>query len=503
MNWVRFLISAYLILSGATAFATSFDYDLLVSVEEFDHPIRCTSGALDSNPVKGSSIDFDLLDFKLLDDEENCLFYRCEPIAWNGKVYDTVFSAENIHTFLNPVLTLVGVDSLGPRVHVKEVQLPDLFVAIKDILPELRTEFFFQENSSLLDGVTDSFSLEKSLQIAIQERKLPSDFPVSTLELYLKDQSRFLRFREKRIQQCHNRELLSVFQRETQFVHSLQRQLISLPTVQRIKKTRDIFGADVLVSFLQVGPVAETENTSLESIEAEMFKNHLEFAMADCPTAFQSFPLSQSAELVSWLNSLPSIPWDHVEDGCFSRAHVVADKLQGKGIRTQKIWIEGRISPKAHPEVRWNYHVAVLIDVSDPLSGDQKRVIDFALAPNQLLTIEEWLSLVTVRDPGGLVQGSFPFPSNRSYFGQAMWATSSAAFLYRNMSFKDRRESHQEAHQANQEFEQIALSRSCGAPTVRVVDTDRYESIFLDASASELFPSLFGLNEDPMLYCEW
>ncbi|MEO5969563.1 MAG: protein-glutamine glutaminase family protein [Bdellovibrionia bacterium] len=445
MSLIRCLVAVYLILVGANALAAPFD--IVVQVEGLNQPLICESG-------KANSSDEHLLSLE----ESNCLFYLCEKITWNGKEYNPIFSAEDLNSFTKPALTLVGSDSLGPLVNIKELSTPYVPLELEGLFSEIVRTYTFQ-SSSIYDLKT--ISLEESLQISKAVGLLPLDFPGTSLEFYLQDRGNVLKFRKNQIKQCHNEKLLNVFEREMKLIQGYQQQLMSLPLVQTtIKRNDPIGGGEGLVSFLQGAPGLETDKVSIESDEALILRDYLELTMADSPDAHRALPISQAGNLANWINLLPSVPWDHVEDGCYSRAHVVADKLQEKGLRTQKIWVEGDISPKSHPQVFWKYHVAVLIDVVGAAGeGIQKRVIDFALAPGRLVTIEEWLSMLIIRDPGGLVKGELPFPDNLSYYGKAMWAISSSGFLYRNMNFQDRAAAHQVAHQINEGFEIVSLCK--------------------------------------------
>ena len=70
------------------------------------------------------------------------------------------------------------------------------------------------------------------------------------------------------------------------------------------------------------------------------------------------------------------IPFKYPDDGCWGRAHRMAQIAQGKGVPSRKVWIYGslRVSTANNPRcsVGWRYHVAICLEVN----GQGTHVLD-------------------------------------------------------------------------------------------------------------------------------
>lgn len=121
-------------------------------------------------------------------------------------------------------------------------------------------------------------------------------------------------------------------------------------------------------------------------------------------------PVSEAerAAFQSYITGLPRFP-AYLFSGCHDRAHaaylLLPDSLKD---RVAKLWVlspskytaalPGFISltnpPQGAENVQWDYHVALSY-----LDGDQVMVFDPALAPDRVLTREEWFSEMTFPQP--------------------------------------------------------------------------------------------------------
>jgi hypothetical protein len=102
---------------------------------------------------------------------------------------------------------------------------------------------------------------------------------------------------------------------------------------------------------------------------------------------------NQAQDVMKYLLGLTHIPYDFVEDGCYTQAHEIHLLLQERSIVTGKVFIlpkSGLLYPEALREkaypffAGWNYHVAPFILVDGAV-----RVLDPTLG-KQALTLEQW-----------------------------------------------------------------------------------------------------------------
>jgi hypothetical protein len=103
------------------------------------------------------------------------------------------------------------------------------------------------------------------------------------------------------------------------------------------------------------------------------------------------------------------IPFDYPVDCCYARARVMCDMMEKKGFASEKLWSEGDLTahksngaPVTFPDrdgnpsaVRWHYHVAPIVNVTQPDGGVEKRILDPSLS-DKPLKVDEWKALCGV-----------------------------------------------------------------------------------------------------------
>lgn len=132
-------------------------------------------------------------------------------------------------------------------------------------------------------------------------------------------------------------------------------------------------------------PATEWENSAVMTERFERFRD-LRFITQDLRP---NFPRRSS--------------WLYPDDGCFARAALAVRNLaQWNAPLPKKVFAFGNLTvktPNAHGgSVSWWYHVAPLVEINN-----QKYVLDPALSPKKVLTLNEWLLLMT--DTPGDVSG--------------------------------------------------------------------------------------------------
>jgi hypothetical protein len=104
---------------------------------------------------------------------------------------------------------------------------------------------------------------------------------------------------------------------------------------------------------------------------------------------------TSNAELTRDLGGLAAIPFRYIPDGCYARAHIMAEILGDHGIDNAKMFVLGSLSaanadfPRG---VSWGYHVAPLVIVDDQ-GQPGLRIVDPAVASAPLDPVE-WITTI-------------------------------------------------------------------------------------------------------------
>ncbi len=98
-----------------------------------------------------------------------------------------------------------------------------------------------------------------------------------------------------------------------------------------------------------------------------------------------------------------SVPYTYPIDGCYARAHAMAQRIAARGVDVRKVFAEGDLrvasryagdAPATQPgEVRWGWHVAPTIRVRDAQGMVRVMVMDPSLASHPI-TVDEWNGLM-------------------------------------------------------------------------------------------------------------
>lgn len=108
---------------------------------------------------------------------------------------------------------------------------------------------------------------------------------------------------------------------------------------------------------------------------------------------------------------MKDIPFGYKYDGCYARAHVMARRFEAMGIPTEKVWINGNLSVPG-TDIRWNFHVAPVVTVKDPVDGMPKKyVIDPSLT-DKAVPLDEWVATMKPNVRGPIVKTAYPIPLN-------------------------------------------------------------------------------------------
>ncbi len=96
------------------------------------------------------------------------------------------------------------------------------------------------------------------------------------------------------------------------------------------------------------------------------------------------------------------IPFDYVKDGCYARAHLMAEWAEKKGIHMAKVFAEGDLQAYLDSGeeafVQWSWHVAPVAFVRDSNGKPKLMVFDPSLF-SEPVPLETWKKRLLSQDP--------------------------------------------------------------------------------------------------------
>lgn len=99
----------------------------------------------------------------------------------------------------------------------------------------------------------------------------------------------------------------------------------------------------------------------------------------------------EAKALFKELATLPGVPYNYPDEGCYARAHAMALALEKRGLVSAKAFVMGNLSIEAGGRViHWRYHVAPVLAVSEGVPNFHLEVFDPSLF-NHPVPIEEWV----------------------------------------------------------------------------------------------------------------
>lgn len=356
---------------------------------------------------------------------DTCEVFSCSPLVIDGVTYDVMLFNDSPNPFGKPILTLSSPDQLGP---------PTELMTVTSIMTN---EILFADLNVVLELPAKS-DLNQRLSEFLTSTKYRDT--ASSLTPFLDKYFNLINRRNNALGFCWNHPLSDLHEREAKLVRQAEKQMSQIPVAQKI-----FFEDGILVSELHEIP--EYQLRAREALPASIFHfdpqveihfNHLNTRMSDLPTAIASVSEARALELFKSVKSLEGLPRGYINDGCFARAHVIAEWLQQQGVHVKKVWLAGPLAPKSAPDVNWGYHVAPIITVSLPDRGDESWAIDPEMNSSAPLRVQEWIASMHVGVPGEIVQARLPFPRNAALFGRPVLAISPASYLFPHPQFIDR-----------------------------------------------------------------
>lgn len=154
----------------------------------------------------------------------------------------------------------------------------------------------------------------------------------------------------------------------------------------------------------------------------------------------QFYSPNEVQEMFDYVANMDDIAFGYKQDGCYARAHLMARRLEDRGIHVDKAWINGDLKIESEDEssapIHWQYHVAPVIYSQDPETGKKtKMILDPSIA-DRPIELEEWSSIMTQHHEGPIQRTAFPFPQNSMQYQRVSVAISNSDPYY-PVSFED------------------------------------------------------------------
>ena len=140
----------------------------------------------------------------------------------------------------------------------------------------------------------------------------------------------------------------------------------------------------------------------------------------------KTISMKQAMRLFKQQKRRSDIAWNHIEDGCYARAHLMTRAFDKQKISTDKIWVRGDLE-KRLPNgevVKWDFHVAPIVYVRHKGKA-VKMVIDPSISKKPV-TVDKWLKEFDRNTINGqkAVQTTYPMPENPRSYGRSVIAYS-------------------------------------------------------------------------------
>jgi len=147
-------------------------------------------------------------------------------------------------------------------------------------------------------------------------------------------------------------------------------------------------------------------------VKRSQLENRPETRQVTMETATRLFTELSQATFKTSTGTQSPIPFHYPVDGCYDRAHIMAQLLTEKGYASEKVFAISKKSggraglrvptdyagdnqvPGEQPAVMWWYHVAPIIRVEN----DQGQVTEMVIDPSmtdQLITIDQWTGMMS------------------------------------------------------------------------------------------------------------
>ena len=371
-----------------------------------------------------------------------CELYRCPTMTVDGQEYDAVLQHPgNLASFGTPMLMLTRPGKLGP-IH---------FGNLRTEIPG-RSQPAFLPNSVLLGGMHGTGSAGPA-EPSWQEQPIPSlGISMNSFRVWTAVQPSIGMFNLPAA--CEGPEIAAAVRQQDQAVAAAKEAMRGIEFVQVFEEANGGFQSALAPAEFASESFCRDERGRYWKADAYSRAAARRYERRLAPDSGPPISLDRARRLFDELKARDDIPWGYTPDGCYARAEATESFLQRRGLEVSKTWINGDLSPRAKPDVRWTYHVAASVPVTQPDGTVAQMVFDPALATGPV-TEEEWANLMELKS-GPLMRTEFPPPADSGSYGRTVLSRSSDYPYAPNgdLSLKER-DFRKDAKATNQNYRRI------------------------------------------------
>jgi len=363
----------------------------------------------------GNRIELEIIDGKKVFckrapavDDKTCAFFLCDSIFFEKDKYDTFFWEDEIDASnIVPKLRLsknTG-SKLGPSLDIKRI-------------------FSIDENENR--KIVTEVNQDQALSSPRSNIKLPKDIEhlEDTFAYYglIPQESKN---REKALAKCKSQDLLSLIEQERLGVNNIRERVLKDEMIQLVNISPEKWLSEILFT-------SRLPDTAFQLNKGVFLSDSDQKKAADWNLAYGTkvrsiLTIEEAEHIFQEMANQKDIPFEYKRDGCFAKAHVIADRMEKMGIYSEKVWIFGDLEAPGEIVYRWGFHVAPVIWVKTNNDLLERRIIDPALA-KRILSIDEWIKLTGPTNRGKLIFSNFPPPSNHLDYDRPIVSFSPSSF---------------------------------------------------------------------------
>lgn len=381
---------------------------------------------------------------------ETCAYFDCDPVLVDGKKYDALFNGNALAAIGGwvPQLTLSRTGVEGPELGPARV-VSKVYAVQKDG----SKRFVMQTPQAMLAGAN----------VFLVKTKLPAGFEQLEDTYAQLVNPEIIGARSRASNGCQSPRVTALLEQESQGMDRLKDLVVRSDMIQIVDFADGKWVSEIL-------PASRTPESACRLREGVFLTNRAEARTDEYVRAFAAasegaITPEEAKSLFEEMAAQKDIAFGYKRDGCYARAHLMADRMARKGIASEKVWLFGDLMPPESPYIRWGWHVAPAVRVKNADGSTERLIIDPSLA-SRPVTIEEWVNLAGPMNKGTLVTSGFPPPTNYLPYDHPVVSVSPSAFyMYTDVPSADPKEIEkrmQQAVETNREYLELISSGGTG-----------------------------------------
>lgn len=339
------------------------------------------------------------------DSQNPCDFFYCEGSDPDEKILALVPS-ESYSIFETNVLSMKNGQA---RYFDGDLKILSSKGEVIDDIPGI------DYKDTYVDPIQNSWNMNNDLFIPTKYNPSKSSY------YYIKNTRLMAAFHEKQMM-CNDKKIKALFDQQNQLALDMDAELAKADIIEYLKMINGNVSSFYVdrAKGIELGCVYQNR-----VLDNEVLDNLSYLKKVSEPTTSKK-PLSESEvqELFRKAKNMQDIPFEYKYNGCYARAHVMARRFEEMGIPTQKVWIKGDLYVPG-TDIKWNYHVAPVVEVKGKNGLIHKFVIDPSLS-DKAVTLDEWVAKMGKLAKGPLVHTKYPPPINTIAFQRTTVSVSSS-----------------------------------------------------------------------------